>query len=322
MKTPLMNIVILDAYSVNPGDLSWNALETLGNLTVYDRTEPSQVIGRVKDADAVLTNKVVLDAATLAQMPRCRYIGVLATGYNVVDTQKAARLGITVTNIPAYSTMSVVQKVFALLLGLTDHVEWFADQNRRGRWSDSPDFCWWDFPLMELAGHNFAVIGLGHIGMAVAQVAHALGMNVMAMTSKSKDQLPEWITPLPLDQLLAQADVLSLHCPLTPDTNHIINADTIALMRPGAILINTGRGPLLDEKAVAKALTDNRLAGAGVDVLTQEPPAAGSPLLNAPRCIVTPHVAWATVEARTRLIDIAVANLRAFDDGHPVNVVS
>lgn len=316
-----MKIVILDAYSVNPGDMSWQGLEALGEVVAYDRTAPAQVLERVAGAEAVLTNKVALGADTLRRMPDCRYVGVLATGYNVVDVKAARELGITVTNIPSYSTMSVVQAVFALLLALTNRVESTADENRQGRWQRSLDFCWWDYPLMELAGHNFGIVGLGHIGMAVAHVAHALGMNVLAYTSKGADLLPDWITALPLDRLFEQSDVLSLHCPLTDRTEHMVNAASIATMRRGSIIINTGRGPLLDETAVAEALRSGQLGGAGVDVLAQEPPRDGSPLLQAPNCLVTPHTAWATVEARRRLIDIAVANLRAFAEGHPVNTV-
>lgn len=316
------NIVILDAYSVNPGDLNWSGLDALGQLTVYDRTNPGEVWERIKAADAVLTNKVVIDSGLISKMHRCKYIGVLATGYNVVDIARAAEAGITVTNIPSYSTMSVVQTVFAHLLAITNKVEAFTAENRNGRWSRNPDFCYWDTPLMELAGHNMGIIGLGNIGSGVARVAAALGMNVLAYTSKNPTQLPGWIQPVPMARLLAESDIVTLHCRLTEKTRHMINADTLRQMKPGAILINTGRGPLIDEQAVANALHDGHLRAACVDVLGQEPPAADNPLLHAPNCTVTPHIAWATLEARTRLIDIATDNLRSFIHGQPVNVVN
>lgn len=316
-----MKTVVLDAYSVNPGDLSWEKLASSGELVLYDRTRPEEVLERVKDADAVLTNKVVLNEDILSKMERTRYIGVLATGYNVVDVEAAGKYGKTVTNIPAYSTDSVAQMVFAHLLAITNHVEWFTERNREGRWSSSPDFCYWEEPLIELAGHTMGIVGLGNIGMKVARIAHDFGMKVRAFSSKKRNELPEWIDSVTLEELFRSSDVLTLHCPLTGTTRNLVNAERIATMKDGAVVINTGRGPLLDEQAVAEALHSGKLAAVGVDVLSSEPPAADCPLLSAPRCYVTPHVAWATVEARKRLIDIAAANLHAWAVGNPQNVV-
>lgn len=316
-----MNIVILDGYSANPGDLSWKELESLGNVTVYDRTSPSETVTRAAEAEVVLTNKVVIGRGEMAQLPHLKYIGVLATGYNVVDIEAAHERGITVTNVPAYSTESVAQMVFAHLLTVTNRIEHYAIANREGRWSRNPDFCYWDFPHMELSGKLFGIIGLGNIGQRVAAIAHAFGMRVCAYTSKSENQLPSYVEKKSMEEILSACDVISLHCPLTPDTRHLINSQTLKKMKPSAILINTGRGPLIDDQAVADALAEGRLAAFCADVLTEEPPKATNPLLAQPNAFTTPHIAWASTEARIRLLHIAIDNVRSFFSGHPQNVV-
>ena len=317
-----MKITILDGYGLNPGDLSWDWLNKYGEVKIYDRTSPSELMERAADADAIFTNKVVINAETLSSLPNLKYIGVLATGYNIVDVKTAKRLGITVTNIPAYSTDSVAQMVFAILLTITNRVEHYAVENRKGRWSNNPDFCYWDSPLMELAGKTFGIVGLGNIGKAVARIANAFGMRVVAFTSKKQEELPIGIQKVTLDQLFSESDVLSLHCPLTPETNNLVNDERLNLMKPTAILINTGRGPLIDEQAVANALKAGKLGAFGADVLSSEPPAEDNPLLSAPNAFITPHIAWATVEARRRLMEICEGNLSAFVSGTPRNVVS
>ena len=313
-----MKICILDGYSLNPGDLDWSPVERLGDVTLFDRTPADKIVERAADADIVLTNKVPFSADTLRQLPRLRFICVLATGYNIIDTEAAARQGVVVANIPAYSTMSVAQMAFAHILNITNHVASYAREVADGKWTNCPDFCFWDSALTELAGKTMGIVGLGNTGMAIARIAVALGMKVVAMTSKSADTLPEGITPAPLDDVLASADVVSLHCPLTPSTRHLINAASIAKMKPSAILINTGRGPLVDEQAVADALNGGRLAAFGADVLSQEPPRGDNPLLSARNCFLTPHIAWATLEARTRLMSTATENVRQFIAGEPV----
>ena len=314
-----MKIVILDGYTANPGDLSWKELETLGELVVYDRTSADETVTRAADAEVVLTNKVLITKDVMAQLPRLKYVGVLATGYNVVDIEAAHQRGIIVTNVPAYSTESVAQMVFAHLLTVTNRVEHYAVQNRAERWTNSADFSYSDTLLTELAGKSFGIVGLGNIGKRVAQIAQAFGMNVIALTSKTT--LPEGIKKASLPELLAQSDVLSLHCPLTPDTHHLINADTLKLMKPTSILINTGRGSLVDDQAVADALKAKRLYAFCADVLTEEPPKADNPLLGLPNAYTTPHIAWATVEARARLIQVAIDNVKAFASGQPQNIV-
>ena len=314
-----MKIVILDGYTANPGDLSWKELEQLGEVTVYDRTSPNDTVVRLSDAEIALTNKVVLNREALAQLPKLKYIGVLATGYNIVDVKAAHERGIIVTNVPAYSTESVAQMVFAHLLTVTNRTEHYARQNREGRWTANQDFCYWDFPHMELAGKTFGIVGLGNIGQRVAQIALAFGMSVKALTSKSI--LPQGIEKTSFEELLATADVLSLHCPLTEKTHHLINRETLAMMKPTVILINTGRGPLVDDQAVADALAANRLAAFCADVLTEEPPKKDNPLLKAPNAFITPHIAWATQEARSRLLQVAIDNVRAFLQGQLINVV-
>ena len=316
-----MKIVILDGYSANPGDLSWKALEQYGELTVYDRTKPSETVERAADADIVLTNKVILGRDEICQLPQLKYIGVLATGYNVVDTEAAHQRGIIVTNVPAYSTESVAQMVFAHLLTVTNRTEHYAIQNREGRWSKNLDFCYWDEPLTELAGKTFGIVGLGNIGKRVAQIALAFGMKVKAVTSKPANSLPDGVEKAMLDELLATSDVLSLHCPLTDTTRHLVNAETLSKMKPTAIVINTGRGPLVDDQAVADALQEGRLQAFCADVLTTEPPSADNPLLAQPHAYITPHIAWASTEARVRLLQIAIDNVRAFVNGKPQNVV-
>lgn len=313
-----MKICILDGYSLNQGDLDWSPVERLGDVTLFDRTPADKIVERAADADIVLTNKVPFSADTLRQLPRLRFICVLATGYNIIDTEAAARQGVVVANIPAYSTMSVAQMAFAHILNITNHVASYAREVADGKWTNCPDFCFWDSALTELAGKTMGIVGLGNTGMATARIAVAMGMKVVALTSKSADTLPEGITPAPLDDVLASADVVSLHCPLTPSTRNLINAASIAKMKPSAILINTGRGPLVDEQAVADALNGGRLAAFGADVLSQEPPRGDNPLLSARNCFLTPHIAWATLEARTRLMSTATENVRQFIAGEPV----
>ena len=317
-----MKIVILDGFTAQPGDLSWEALEEIGEVTVYDRTRPEETVERAKDADIVLTNKVCLRRPEIEQLPKLKYIGVLATGYNVVDIEAANEHGIVVTNVPAYSTESVAQMVFAHLLTITNRVEHYAMKNRDGAWTASPDFCYWDTPLTELAGKTFGIIGLGNIGRRVAAIAQAFGMRVVAYTSKAADQLPSGLEKRTMDELLKESDVVSLHCPLTPDTHHLMNSQTLQMMKPSAILINTGRGPLVCDQDVADALKANRLRAYCADVLTEEPPKADNPLLSCENAFVTPHIAWATTEARARLIDVAIGNIKTFMDGQPMNVVN
>lgn len=318
-----MKIVILDGYSANPGDLSWKELEEMGELTVYERTKASETVARAADAEIVLTNKVVISREVMEQLPHLKYIGVLATGYNVVDVEAAREHGIVVTNVPAYSTDSVAQMVFAHLLTVTNRTEHYAIENRQGRWTKNPDFCYWDFPHMELAGKTFGIVGLGNIGQSVARIAIAFGMKVKAFSTKSASALRMLgIEKATLEELLSTSDVLSLHCPLTDSTRHLMNHDTLRQMKSSAILINTGRGPLVDDQAVAEALAEGRLAAFCADVLTDEPPKADNPLLSQPHAFITPHIAWASTEARVRLLQVAIGNVRAFLNGSPVNVVN
>jgi len=313
--------VVTDEDEVNPGDLSWDELKTMGEVTVYDRTCPIETVARAAEADIVLTNKVVIGKEEMAQLPHLKYIGVLATGYNVVDIEAAHERGITVTNVPAYSTESVAQMVFAHLLTVTNRTEHYAIANREGRWTNNKDFCYWDFPHMELSGKTFGIVGLGNIGMRVATIANAFGMQVCAYTSKSQDQLPSFIEKKSQEALFSESDVISLHCPLTPDTHLLINSETLQKMKPSVILINTGRGPLVDDQAVAEALAEGRLAAFCADVLTEEPPKATNPLLYQPNAFITPHIAWASMEARARLLQVAINNVRSFLNGHSLNVV-
>lgn len=317
-----MKIVILDGYGLNPGDLSWQALESLGDLEIYPRTAPEDVIDRCFDAEIVLTNKVLFNKKILVSLPRLKYIGVLATGYNVVDVDAASNLDIVVTNIPAYSTDSVTQNTFAHILAMANRVEHYTMQNRAGKWSKSPDFVYWDTPLIELAGKTMGIVGLGAIGMKVARLARCFGMEVFAYTSKASTELPEGIQKTTFDGLLAVSDILSLHCPLNHSTREIINASSIAKMKRGALLVNTGRGPLVNERDVAEALRSGQLGGYGADVMCHEPPSADNPLFSAPNAYITPHVGWATYEARQRLVEIATGNVKAFIEGKPVNTVN
>jgi glycerate dehydrogenase len=291
-------------------------------VTVYDRTPPAETVARAADAEIVLTNKTVLSGEDLRRLPRLRYIGVLATGYNIVDVDAARRRGVPVANVPDYATPSVVQMVFAHLLNLTLHV---ADHGRSvaaGRWTRSVDFCYWDFPLLELAGMTMGIVGFGRIGRATAAVAGAFGMNVLVYDVSLPPEQPGGVRFVALEELFRRSDVVSLHCPLTPATEKLINAERLAMMKPSAYLINTGRGPLVDEAALAEALGADRLGGAGLDVLSVEPPPADNPLLGAKNCWITPHIAWATHAARQRMLDIAVANVRAFLAGRPQNIVN
>lgn len=317
-----MNITILDGFAVNPGDLSWEIFDTLGNTTVYERTTPSQLYERAKDSEILLTNKTVITADDIRKLPKLKYIGVLATGYNVVDIDAAKKQDVVVTNIPAYSTSSVAQHVFALLFAVTNSVEHYALEVKDGKWVESRDFCFWDTPLVELAGKTFGIVGLGSIGMTVAKIAVDFGMKVAAFTSKEIEELPDGVEKVDLDKLFAVSDVLSLHCPLTVSTRHLINAETISKMKDGVILINTGRGPLVDELAVANALNSGRIKAFCADVLSSEPPSGNNPLLSAPNTFITPHIAWATLEARSRLMNIAFSNVQAFLSGHPQNRVN
>lgn len=321
-----MKIVVLDGYAANPGDLSWEELKQLGDLTIYDRTPQELVVERSLEAEAVLVNKVSLTRELIMQLPKLKYIGELATGYNNIDLVAARERGVIVTNIPAYSTVSVAQHVIALLLNVTNHVDEFARKNRNGRWSASPDFCYWDEPLCELSGKTMGIVGLGHIGQSVARLALCLGMKVIAVSSKPADKLPEGIDKVTMEQLLSQSDVISLHCPLVKDgpkaTYHLINAETLRMMKSEAILIQHGPRPLVDEPAVAEALHNNQLAAYCADVTAEEPPHISNPLLREPHAYLTPHVAWATVEARQRLMDICVANVKALIEGNPINVVN
>ena len=317
-----MKIVILDAYAINPGDLAWDALDKFGEVAVYDRTAPDEVVERCKGAEIVLSNKVPLDANTIASLPDCKYIGVLATGFNLIDLDAATRNGIVVCNIPSYSTDSVAQNTFALLLALTNHAE---DYDRRihteDRWTKCKDFCYLDYPLVELAGKSIGIVGYGHIGRMVGSIARAFGMRVMVYSSRPQQELPE-VVKVDMDTLFKESDVISLHCPLTPETTKMINAEKISLMKPTAVILNTARGGLIDEDALAEALNSGRIAGAGLDVLSTEPPLPSNPLLHAKNCIITPHISWAAYEARKRLIEIAVANIEAFVAGSPINRVN
>lgn len=317
-----MKIVVLDGYGLNPGDLSWDAVSQLGELTVYDRTSSEEVIERSANAEAILTNKTVITAEIMEALPDLKYIGVLATGYNVVNIDAAREKGIVVTNIPAYSTPSVAQMVFAHILNIAQQVQHHSEEVRKGRWTNNADFCFWDTPLIELREKKIGLVGLGHTGYNTARIAIGFGMQVTAYTSKSSLQLPPEIKKRTLDELFSECDIVSLHCPLTDETKELVNAERLRLMKPTAILINTGRGPLVNEQDLADALNAGKLYAAGLDVLSSEPPKADNPLLTARNCYITPHIAWASWEARTRLMDILVENIKAFQAGKPVNNVA
>ena len=311
-------IVILDGFTANPGDISWAAIEALGNCKIYDRTGEADVVARAADADIVLTNKTLITQKSLAALPRLRYIGVLATGYNTVDVQAAQQRGILVCNVPEYSTPNVTQAVFALLLELTNRTGHHSQTVHEGRWSASPDFCYWDGELVELAGRTLGIVGYGRIGKAVAAVGSAFGMQILAHRRTASDD-PQFVS---LDRLLSESDVVSLHCPLVPDTKELINAATLAQMKPSAFLINTARGALIHEPDLAAALNTERIAGAGLDVLSVEPPLASNPLLSARNCVLTPHIAWATRNARLRLLEVTAANIRGYLLNRPQNVIT
>lgn len=317
-----MNIVVLDGHAANPGDLSWEGLKALGECTIYDRTAPEEVLERAAEAEVILTNKVIINAEHIAALPQLKYIGVLATGYNVVDTDAAKERGIIVTNIPAYSTASVAQMVFAHILNITQQVQHHSEEVHKGRWTNSQDFCFWDTPLIELRDKKIGLVGLGNTGYTTARVAIGFGMQVYALTSKSHFQLPPEIKKMELDELFAECDIISLHCPLTPETHELVNARRLAMMKPSSILINTGRGPLINEQDLADALNSGKIFAAGVDVLSSEPPRADNPLLTAKNCYITPHIAWASIEARERLMNIAISNIQAYIAGTPENVVN
>ena len=316
-----MNIVVLDGHTLNPGDLSWDELAALGDCKIYDRTPPGLVRERAAGAELVFTNKTVLDAGIIADLPALRFIGVLATGYNVVDVEAAQSRGIPVCNVPSYGTDSVGQMVMAHLLNLTQRVADHAGAVREGQWTDCADFCFWNAPLVELMGKKMGLVGYGRIGKSVARMAAAFGMKILAY-SRREGRSEEGVQFVDLDTLFSDCDVVSLHCPLTADNANLVDAHRLAQMKPTALLINTSRGPLVDAHALADALNEGRLAGAGIDVLPSEPPEAENPLFSAKNCYITPHIAWATIEARTRLMDTAVANAKAFLDGSPTNVVT
>lgn len=318
-----MKIVVLDSYALNPGDLSWKKLEALGEVTLYERSKAEEVVARARGAEIILTNKVPINAEAIAALPQLQYIGVMATGYNIIDLQAAKARNITVTNVPGYSTASVVQLTFTLLLELCYRSQRHSDAVHEGRWANSKDFSFWDYPLTELAGKTLGIIGLGSIGQGVADVAAAFGMQVLAysrtLTDQSQRRNFAWaVSP---DEVFAQADVISLHCPQTPQTENIINRDSLKHFKPSAILINTSRGGLIDAQALAEALNEERIAGAGIDVLAVEPPPAEHPLMCVKNCIITPHIGWATQEARSRMMELMSNNVQAFLNGKAINVL-
>jgi glycerate dehydrogenase len=318
-----MKIVVLDGYTLNPGDLSWDQLLTLGEVLLYDRTPNDKILERAGNAEALITNKTPLTKETINCLPLLKYIGVLATGYNIVDTAAAKSRNIIVTNVPSYSTMSVAQLTFALLLELCHHVQRHSDSVMDGKWAQLPDFSYSDFPLIELSGKTLGIIGFGNIGKKVADIATVFGMNIIATSRHQTDQSDRknfrWAE---INEVLERADVLSIHCPLLPETRGLINSESLKRMKRSAFLINTSRGPVVVEQDLADALNNGIIAGAGVDVLSIEPPAKDNPLFKAKNCLITPHIAWATKEARVRLMDIAVNNLAAFINGNPVNVIN
>lgn len=316
-----MKIVVLDAYTLNPGERRWEELEELGEVVVHDRTAQLDVVRRAKDAEVVLTNKTILDGFILNLLPKLKYIGVLATGYNVVDLDVARQRGIVVTNIPAYSTQSVAQMAITHLLNITQRVAHYAHEVHNGVWSAQPDFCYWNTPLIELAGKKIGIVGFGNTGQATAQIAEALGMEVWVYTSKPKKSLPKKYQKVTLNELFSACDVVSLHCPLTAENKEMVNSFRLSLMKQGAILINTSRGGLIDEKALEQALLSGKLLGAGLDVLSSEPVPNGNPLLKLKNCFITPHIAWATRESRMRLMNQAVENLKAWMEGRTINNV-
>jgi len=317
-----MKIVVLDGYTANPGDLSWEEIEKLGQCEIHDRTPETQVVERAQGAEILLTNKTAINRATIAASPNLRYIGVLATGFNIVDIEAAKERGIPVCNVPEYGTPNVAQAVFALLLELTSQTGHHSGTVHAGRWSASQDFCYWDGSLVELHGLTLGLVGFGRIAQATAQIGRAFGMKVLATRRRAGIRTEDEAQFVDLDRLFSESDVVSLHCPLTPETKEMINASRLAQMKPSAFLINTARGALINEKDLADALNQGVIAGAGLDVLSVEPPPVGNPLLSAKNCVITPHIAWATRKARARLLDVAVKNIRAWIDGRPQNVVN
>ncbi|MGQ8335389.1 D-2-hydroxyacid dehydrogenase [Sunxiuqinia sp. A32] len=317
-----MKIVVLDGYTLNPGDLNWDDLKNLGDCAIYDRTKAEDTISRIGDAEIIFTNKVIIDKDVLDACSKLKYIGVLATGYNVVDLELARQLGIVVTNIPAYSTDSVAQMVFAHILNITHRVSFHAEQVSQGEWSKSIDFSYWSTTQMELAGKTIGIIGFGKIGQRVAELAKAFGMKIIFQNRSVKKDLPDGYKQVDIDVLLKGADIVSINCPLTNENKEFINRSSLSIMKPTAILINSGRGPLINEQDLADALNSGKIAAAGLDVLSQEPPKPDNPLITAKNCYITPHIAWATLEARQRLMNIAVSNLKAFMNGKPINVVN
>ncbi|MCI7046223.1 MAG: D-2-hydroxyacid dehydrogenase [Prevotella sp.] len=317
-----MKITVLDGYGLNPGDMSWDELKALGDVDIFDRTPREQVVERAKDSEIILTNKVKIDDEIMSQLPQLMYVGVLATGYNVVDVKAANKRGIIVTNIPTYSTDSVAQMTFAHILTISNRVEHYAIENRKGRWSNNPDFCYWDTPLVDLTGKTLGIVGLGHIGLRVAAIAKQFGMDVFAYTSKTAAELPLGIQKTTLEGLYAVSDILTLHCPLTDETRELINARSIAKMKKGIVIINTGRGQLINEHDVAEALKSGYICGYGADVMSEEPPKEDNELLLQPNAFITPHIAWASMDSRIRLMNQTVNNIKAFMNGRPINVVN
>ena len=317
-----MKIVNLDAHTTNPGDLSWDNFKKYGEVVIYERTNPQQIIERAKDADVLFVNKCILTADILDQLPKLKYVGLQSTGYNVIDCDAAKKKGIVVSNIPAYSTSAVAQLVFALILQITNKVSIHSDAVHNGEWCDCPDFCFWKAPLTELDGKTIGIIGFGSIGQKVYSIAKAFGMNILVYTPHPKQNEYTDISFVDFETLCKNSDIITCHCPLTPLTENLINNRAISLMKNNAIIINTSRGPIVNDKDLADALNSNRIQGAGVDVLRVEPPTKDNPLLNAKNCIITPHIAWAALETRERLLGILEDNLKAFINGHPQNVVN
>jgi glycerate dehydrogenase len=318
-----MKLVVLDGYTLNPGDLNWEGIKKFGNLEVHDRTPESLIVERCQGAEIIFTNKTPIRESVLSQLPNLKYIGVLATGYNVVDVDYAKTRGVAVANVPGYGTASVVQMTFALLLELCQHVQSHSDSVRQGDWAASPDFCYWNYPMIELEGKTIGIIGFGSIGQKVADIATAFGMNIIGFSRTRSDQSHrknfKWAE---LNELLKESDVVSVHCPLFPDTQGIINKDSLSLMKRTAFFLNTSRGPLMVDQDLADALNEGIIAGAGIDVLSVEPPSADNPLFKAKNCLITPHIAWATKEARSRLMGIAENNLSSFLNQNPINIVN
>ena len=317
-----MKIVILDGHTLNPGDLSWEGLSKFGELKAYERTPSELVAERCAEAEIIITNKALVTREIIDSLPALRYIGVTATGVNIVDCEAAAERSIPVTNVPGYGPRSVAQMTFAHILNFTQQTAHHANEVSKGRWSNCPDFCFTDFPLVELDGLVLGILGYGDIGKETARIGRAFGMEVIAHSRSLTESIPGEVEAVDLSELFVRSDVLSLHCPLTPETEKVVNTESLAYMKPSAFLINTGRGPLVDEQALANALNTGKLAGAGLDVLSTEPPPPDNPLIGAKNCIVTPHIAWATLAARKRLLDVTVANLKAFLEGVPKNIVN